>query len=123
IMGTPKKKSRKNGAGPVDGRALRRAGLQNGRLLYQRPCGCFFPRARALERGDHAGDGVVEGGFVVEIGLPEAGEKLEVVFPTAFVKAFADGVRNVSFFAARRRTIEVGLDGVLFVLWVVVRRR
>ena len=30
-------------------------------------------RLIVLERGDHAGDGVVEGGFIVEIRLPEAG--------------------------------------------------
>jgi len=50
--------------------------------------------------------------LVVEIGLPEAGEKLEIVLPTAFVEAFADGVGNIRFFAACGRAIDVGFDGV-----------
>ncbi len=41
------------------------------------------------------GDGVVEGGLAVEVGLPVAGEELEVIFPAALVEAFALGVRSV----------------------------
>src|SRR6266850_1933677 len=49
----------------------------------------------ALEGGDHTGDGVAEGGTAVEIGLPEALEDVEIVFPAALVEAFAEGVGSV----------------------------
>src|SRR5216683_1022763 len=52
-------------------------------------------RNAGLEGGDHAGDGVAEGGAAVEVGLPEALEDVEVVFPAALVEAFAEGVGNV----------------------------
>src|SRR6267142_1460929 len=48
------------------------------------------------EGGDHAGDGVAEGGVAVEVGLPETLEDVEIVFPAAFVQAFAEGVGSVS---------------------------
>src|SRR3989442_2156303 len=51
---------------------------------------------RNLEGGDHAGDGVAEGGAAVEVGLPETLENVEIVFPAAFVEAFAEGVGSVS---------------------------
>ena len=75
-----------------------------------------------LQGGDHAGDGVVEGGFVVEIGLPEAREKLQIVFPAAFIEAFADGVGWLRFSACGRRASDVGLDGVIMFLRSVVGR-
>ena len=59
-----------------------------------------------LERGDHVGDGVVKCGFVVEVGLPEPGEELEVIVPAALVEAFADGIGNVA--AAGNAAIRVG---------------
>jgi len=42
------------------------------------------------------GDGVGEFDAAVEIGLPVLGKDTEIVFPTAFVEAFADGVGNVT---------------------------
>jgi len=42
------------------------------------------------------GDGVAEGGAAVEVRLPEALEDVEIVFPAAFVEAFAEGVGSVA---------------------------
>src|SRR6266478_3158565 len=57
-----------------------------------------LPRSRRLLKGgDHAGDGVVEGGVAVQVGLPEPGEELEIGVPAPLIEAFADGVRRVAF--------------------------
>src|SRR5580704_12886282 len=47
------------------------------------------------ERGDDVRDSVVEGGFAVEVRLPEAFEELQVLVPAALVEAFAESVRSV----------------------------
>ena len=73
----------------------------------------------ALERGDHAGDGIIKRGFAVEVRLPEAGEKYEVVVPPALIKTFADGVWCVSFPGRRLSAVGVWTDNVL---WFLVLR-
>jgi len=67
---------------------------------------------KALQRGDHAGDGIVKRGFVVEVGLPESDEKLKVGVPTALVKSFTDGVGRVSLPGDGTRTVKIGTDHV-----------
>src|SRR6266404_5340828 len=62
-------------------------------LQHVRGCGV---RNAELEGGDHAGDGVAEGGATVEVRLPEALEDVEIVFPAALVEAFAEGVGSVA---------------------------
>src|SRR4029077_82240 len=49
----------------------------------------------SLEGGNDVGDGVVEGDFAVEIGLPVEGEELEVAVPAALIEALALGVGSV----------------------------
>src|SRR6266478_6231648 len=49
-------------------------------------------RLRTLKRGDHAGNGVVEGGMAIEVGLPEFLQQLEVLVPTTLIEALAQGV-------------------------------
>ena len=58
--------------------------------------GDVLARNTGLEGGDHAGDGVAEGGAAVEVGLPETLEDVEVVFPAALVEAFAEGIGDVA---------------------------
>src|ERR1700730_8998482 len=57
-------------------------------------------RSRRLKRRDHAGDGVVEGGATVKVGLPEFLQQLEIVVPAALIEAFAQGVGSVATWAA-----------------------
>src|SRR5579859_7294 len=75
--------------------------------------GCAAEKSWELERGDHAGDGVVEGGAAIEIGLPEAREKLKVFVPAARVETFANGVGNVRIVGSGRRTIGASIAGAL----------
>ncbi len=49
------------------------------------------------------GDGVVVGDAAVEVGLPVLSEDAEIIFPAAFVEAFAHGIGNI----ARRRVAGV----------------
>src|SRR6267154_5906263 len=51
---------------------------------------------QALQRGDHACDGVVERSSAVKVRLPEFLQQLEIVIPTALVQAFAQGVGSVT---------------------------
>ena len=67
---------------------------------------------KTLQGGDHAGDGVVKRGFIVEIGLPEADKNLKVGVPPAFVEAFADGVGRVSLPGSRTRAVKIGTNDV-----------
>src|SRR5260370_11245834 len=62
-------------------------------------------RLRTLKRGDHAGNGVVEGGMAIEVGLPEFLQQLEVLVPTTLIEALAQGVGSVA--AARDASILV----------------
>src|SRR6266403_4178263 len=57
-------------------------------------------RWRRLKRRNHAGDGVVEGGAAVKVGLPEFLQQLEVVVPATLIEAFAQGVGSVPAWAA-----------------------
>src|ERR1700731_4285127 len=57
-------------------------------------------RSPRLKRRDHAGDGVVEGGATVKVGLPEFLQQLEIVVPAALLKAFAQLVGSVATSAA-----------------------
>src|SRR5882757_3963903 len=52
--------------------------------------------SRRLKRRDHTGDGVVEGGAAVKVGLPEFLQQLEVVVPATLIEAFAQGVGSVT---------------------------
>jgi len=109
----PKRRSAPRGAaGRQTGKDVRIAGacaalgrtiFATQSLAYQRPGNKFRARLRSKsavqrhsERGDHAGDGVAEGGAAIEVGLPEALEDVEIVFPAALVEAFAEGVGSVS---------------------------
>src|SRR5882762_4300613 len=56
--------------------------------------------SRRLKRRDHTGDGVVEGGAAVKVGLPEFLQQLEVVVPATLIEAFAQGVGSVTAWAA-----------------------
>src|SRR5215813_9832780 len=56
----------------------------------------------ALQGGNHVGHGVGEVDAAVEIRLPILCEDAEVVFPTAFVQAFADCIRYISGRNGRR---------------------
>ena len=53
---------------------------------------------------------VVEGDGTVEIGLPVLGEDAEVVFPAAFVEAFADGVGNIAGGGRRPGAARAGIE-------------
>src|SRR6266550_5281153 len=55
--------------------------------------------SRTLQRRNHSGDGVVEGGAAVKVGLPEFLQQLEVVVPATLIEAFAQGVGSVTAWA------------------------
>ncbi len=63
-----------------------------------------------LQRGDHAGDGVVKCGIAVEVRLPELRKELEVAVPAPLIDAFANGVRSVA-----RRGYPTGVLSVVVV--------
>src|SRR6266851_2532274 len=60
---------------------------------------------QALQRGDHACDGVVERSSAVKIRLPEFLQQLEIVIPAALIQAFAQRIRSIT--AAGHATIVV----------------
>jgi hypothetical protein len=60
------------------------------------PAGGFPDQVRAfLERGNHVRYRVIKRDLAFQIRLPIACEHLEIVFPAAPVKTFANGVRSV----------------------------
>src|SRR5947208_1999675 len=61
--------------------------------------------AQALKRRDHAGDGVIEGGVAIEVGLPEFLQQFEILAPSTLIEALAQSVRSVA--AARDAAILV----------------
>ena len=70
-----------------------------------------------LERlRDHARDGIVKRGLVVEGGLPEAYEKLVVVVPTSLVESLTDGIGRIRFPSRRRSARGAGFAGAPLVL-------
>src|SRR6266403_27594 len=52
--------------------------------------------SQRLKRRDHSGNGVVEGGAAVKVGLPEFLQQLEVLVPATLIEAFAQGVGSVA---------------------------
>src|SRR6266571_357050 len=45
--------------------------------------------------GHHASNGVIEGGFAVEVRLPESLQEVEIVFPAALVESFANRIGTI----------------------------
>src|SRR6267154_4215531 len=87
------------------GLAWRRAGrfLAKESLAYRRPANNWNGahreanhEFRALQRRDHARDGVVERSSAVKVRLPEFLKQLEVVIRPPLVQAFAQGIGSVT---------------------------
>src|SRR5712692_4327480 len=62
-----------------------------GQSLSDQPEACHHE----LERRYHAGNGVIERRFAVEVRLPKSLQEVEIVFPAALVEALSNSVSTV----------------------------